>query len=94
MICSSSEFMIRFIAIFSRTFRITTARKPSSWIVINGVIATVQPYQKNGLLMAMILVQLVFGVISYLLYQRFYKLDEKTYEDICRQLEEKGMTEK
>ncbi len=61
---------------------------------INGVIATVQPYQKNGLLMAMILVPLVFGVISYLLYQRFYKLDEKTYEDICRQLEEKGMTEK
>ena len=61
---------------------------------INSVISGVQTYQKNGLLMAMILIPLVFGVISYLLYQRFYKLDEKTYDDICRQLEEKGMIER
>ncbi len=58
---------------------------------INAVIAGISGGQKNGLLLTMIVVPLVFGFISYLLYQKHYKLDEKTYEEICRQLEEKGM---
>ena len=57
---------------------------------IRNVIAGVSPAQTNGLLMAMVIIPLVFGFISYLLYQKNYKLDEKTYEDVCRQLEEKG----
>ena len=56
---------------------------------IHAVIAGVSSGQTAGLLLAMVLIPLVFGIASYLLYQKFYKLDEKTYEDICRRLEEK-----
>ena len=62
-----------------------TARMEGIREVINGV----EPGQITGLLLAMVLIPLVFGFASYLLYQKFYKLDEKTYEDICRQLDEK-----
>ena len=57
---------------------------------IRGVIAGVSSSQTNGLLLTMVIIPLVFGLISYLLYQKNYKLDEKTYEDICHQLEAKG----
>ena len=60
---------------------------------IRGVIAGVSSGQTNGLLLAMVLIPLVFGFASYVLYQKLYKLDEKTYEDICRQLEKKGQGE-
>ena len=61
---------------------------------IKGVIATVGDWQKTGLLLAMVLIPLVFGFVSYLLYQKFYKLDEKRYDEICAQLEErKAMAE-
>ncbi len=53
--------------------------------VIDGVSST----QTLGLLMAMVLIPIVFGFISYILYQKKYKLDETTYENICRQLEER-----
>ncbi|MBO4326614.1 MAG: MFS transporter [Clostridia bacterium] len=56
---------------------------------INDVISGVETWQTIGLLLAMVFIPLVFGFISYLLYQKFYKLDEKTYDDICAQLEEK-----
>ncbi|MBR0462813.1 MAG: MFS transporter [Clostridia bacterium] len=61
---------------------------------INGVIASVQSGQTNGLLLTMVIIPLVFGFASYLLYQKNYKLDERTYEDICRQLEARGEGEK
>ena len=54
---------------------------------IQDVISTVSQSQTTGLLLAMVLIPLVFGFLSYFLYQRFYKLDEKTYEDICAQLD-------
>ena len=60
---------------------------------IRDVIASVSTSQTNGLLLAMVIIPLVFGFVSYLLYQKNYKLDEKTYEDVCRQLEEKGYRE-
>ncbi|MBR3437419.1 MAG: MFS transporter, partial [Lachnospiraceae bacterium] len=41
---------------------------------INGIIASIQPDQTAGLLMAMVLIPLVFGFVSYILYQKFYKL--------------------
>ncbi|MBR2262901.1 MAG: hypothetical protein IJ917_00920, partial [Firmicutes bacterium] len=62
-----------------------TARMEGIKEVINGVHAG----QTTGLMLAMVLIPLVFGFISYLLYQKHYKLDEKTYEDICAQLEAK-----
>ena len=60
---------------------------------IRGVIAGVSSGQTNGLLLMMVAIPLVFGFASYLLYQKYYKLDEKTYEDICLQLEQKGQGE-
>ena len=60
---------------------------------INGVITTITSGQKNGLLLAMVIIPLVFGLASYILYQKNYKLDEQTYDDICRQLEAKGAGE-
>ena len=54
---------------------------------INNVIAGVGNWQTVGLLLAMVLIPLVFGFVSYLLYQRFYKLDEKKYDEICAELE-------
>ncbi len=62
-----------------------TARMEGIKEVINGVHAG----QTTGLMLAMVLIPLVFGFISYLLYQKHYKLDERTYEDICAQLEAK-----
>ena len=60
---------------------------------IKGVIASVTKGQTNGLLLMMIIIPLVFGFISYVLYQKNYKLDEENYERICKELEEKGLGE-
>ena len=60
---------------------------------IRGVIASVSSGQTKGLILSMVLIPLFFGFASYILYQKLYKLDEKTYEDICRQLEKKGQGE-
>ncbi len=56
---------------------------------IKGVIAGVHAGQTTGLLLAMVLIPLIFGFASYLLYQKHYTLDEKRYEEICRELEER-----
>ena len=57
---------------------------------IHKVIATVTSGQTRGLLLTMVIIPLIFGFASYLLYQKHYKLDEETYEDICLQLTQKG----
>ena len=57
---------------------------------IKGVIGSISGDQTTGLLLAIVLIPLVFGFVSYLLYQKFYKLDEKTYQDICSQLDQKA----
>ncbi len=56
---------------------------------IRNVISSVSASQTTGLLLAMVLIPLVFGFASFMLYQKHYKLDEETYLDICRQLDEK-----
>ena len=56
---------------------------------IKAVVDGVESSQKLGLLLAMVIIPIVFGFISYILYQKKYKLDEDTYNDICRQLEER-----
>ena len=61
---------------------------------INDVIAQVKPGQTTGLLLAMVLIPLVFGFVSYILYQKFYKLDEKEYDEICAQIEARKAEEK
>ena len=81
------------IASFEQQAEVGTITDAARLEGINKVIESVTTGQKNGLLLMMILIPLVFGFVSYLLYQRHYKLDEKTYEDICHQLEERGMRE-
>lgn len=54
---------------------------------IRNVIDGVAGNQTTGLLLAMVLIPAVFGFVSYLLYQKYYKLDEVTYQQICEQLE-------
>ena len=56
---------------------------------IREVIGSVSSDQTTGLLLAMILIPLVFGFASWMLYQKNYKLDEKRYEEICQELEAK-----
>ena len=56
---------------------------------IKGVIAGISSDQTAGLLWAMVLIPLVFGFLSYILYQKFYKLDEKKYDEVCAELEMK-----
>ena len=77
------------IADFEQQAQLGTITDSARMEGIKGVISTVSNDQTTGLLMAMVLIPLVFGFISYLLYQRYYKLDEKTYQEICEQLEQK-----
>ena len=74
------------IADFEQQAQIGTISDAARMEGIHQVIETVDPGQTTGLLLAMVILPLVFGFVSYLLYQKHYKLDEKTYEDICRQL--------
>ena len=60
---------------------------------IRGVIDTVSQGQTTGLLLAMVLIPLVFGFVSYLLYQKYYKLDEVKYREICEELDAKRMNQ-
>ena len=61
---------------------------------INAVISQVKTGQTAGLLWAMVLIPLVFGFVSYILYQKFYKLDEAKYDEICAELEVKKRSRK
>ncbi len=56
---------------------------------IAGVISQVEPGQQLGLLLAMTLIPFVFTGLSYLLYMKYYKLDEQRYDEICAELAEK-----
>ena len=77
------------IAEFEQQAQLGTITDAARMEGIQNVIKGVSNGQTMGLLMAMVLIPLVFGFVSYLLYQKHYKLDEKTYEDICKQLEAK-----
>ena len=46
-----------------------------------------------ALLLAMVLIPLAFGFVSYLLYQKHYKLDEVKYREICEELDAKRMNQ-
>ncbi len=57
------------------------------------VIQNVGKGQSIGMLLFMVIVPFVLLLISYLLYKRFYKLDEETYAKIVTELEAKNKTE-
>ena len=56
---------------------------------ISGIISTVQPGQKLGLLMCITVVPFIFMLVSYLLYKKHYKLDEDYYDSICAELKQR-----
>ena len=77
------------IADFEQQAQLGTITDTARMDGIRQVISTVSADQTTGLLLAMILIPLVFGFASYMLYQKKYKLDEKRYEEICAELEAK-----
>ena len=56
---------------------------------IGTILSGVSNSQTTGLLLVMTLVPLALMVSAVVLYQRFYKLDEAKYEEICKELEER-----
>ncbi len=54
---------------------------------ITALLQQVQPGQSFGLLVVMTALPFVLMLLSYLLYQRRYKLDEEEYARICKELE-------
>ena len=62
---------------------ITEAQKLSS---IEGVLATVQPWQTHGLFLSFTVLPFILMLISYLVYRKHYTLDEDRYDEICREL--------
>ena len=54
---------------------------------IANVIASVGGGQKIGLLISMTVIPAVLLSVVCILYRRFYKLDEKRFEEICKELE-------
>ena len=77
------------ISSFEQQAEIGTITSEDRLAGIKEVVASVSQGQTNGLLLTMVLIPLVLGFLSYILYQKFYKLDEETYEDICRRLEDR-----
>ena len=68
---------------------ITTEMKNAQ---IAQVIQNVGKGQSVGMLLFMVIVPFVLLLISYLLYKRFYKLDEEAYAQIVSELENKNKT--
>ena len=65
---------------------ISEAQKLSA---IEGVLATVQPWQTRGLFLSFTIVPFVLMLTSYLIYRNHYTLDEERYETICRELSQR-----
>lgn len=62
---------------------ITELQKLSS---IEGVLSAVQPWQTAGLIVCLTVLPCLLMFISYLLYQKHYRLDEAEYNRICEAL--------
>ena len=62
---------------------ITEAEKLSS---IGQALLGVQPWQTRGLYLCMTVLPFALMLVSHLLYQKHYKLDEPEYERICAEL--------
>ncbi len=59
---------------------------------INTILTEVQQSQTVGLLVVFTVVPMILMLVSYFLYQKKYKLDEKEYDSICAALAERKMT--
>lgn len=65
-----------------------TITEAEKLISIQNVISGVEPSQSFGLLIFMTIVPCAFMLISNMLYQKHYKLDEEEYDRICKELGE------
>jgi len=63
--------------------QLTDAEKASQ---IADLLSNVHPSQSLGLLLVMVVLPCLLMFLSYILYQRKYKLDEAEYERICKEL--------
>lgn len=63
-------------------------------VAIDQMLQGVQPGQSLGLLAVMTIAPLVLMFLSYLLYKKHYILDEKRYNEICTELEQRKVAEK
>ncbi len=65
---------------------ITEAEKLSQ---IEQVLSGVQPGQKTGLILVMVILSAVMLSISYFVYRKKYTIDEAEYDRLCRELAER-----
>lgn len=56
---------------------------------IEGVLAGVQGSQSLGMLFCMVVIPFILLLASYLLYRKYYILDEEVYDRICREIEKR-----
>ena len=63
---------------------ITESEKISS---ISGVISGIEPGKTLALLLCMVIIPCALMLVSYVLYKKYYKLDEDEYARICSELE-------
>ncbi len=56
---------------------------------IDAVLNKVDSGQTVGLLVTMVGLSFIFMILTYVLYQKHYKLDEPEYDRICKELEER-----
>ena len=56
---------------------------------IDALLRGVQPGQTSGLMLVMTVLPCLLMFASYILYLKYYKLDEDVYDNICRQLDER-----
>lgn len=59
---------------------------------IEGVLAGVQGSQSLGMLFCMVVIPFILLLASYLLYRKYYILDEEEYDRICREIEKRKQT--
>lgn len=55
-------------------------------IAIEAIVKLVKDDQKNGLLICITVIPLIFMLASYFLYKKHYKLDEQEYDRMCKEI--------
>ena len=66
-----------------------TITEDAKLAAIDSVTASVGSGAKTGLLITMVCLSAVLFLVSYVLYRKFYKIDEAEYDRICKELAEK-----
>ena len=89
LICKVTESTNKITEI-EKDFNTGAITEDSKFSLIDDVVKGVASGQKAGLLITMTLVPCILMLISVVLYRRFYKLDEKRYDEICAEIKARG----